>query len=305
MRKKLTVTVGIPAYNEEANIANLLKSILAQKQDNYKLEKIIVISDGSTDSTVNKAKSIKSIRLDVLDEKKQKGKSYRLNQMFKLNKSDILVLLDADSLLHKNALTEITKQFKAKKYGLVAGKQKMVGSKTLIEKALTAREYILSSVIAEWNSGKNIYAFRGGFMGLKNSLARRLHVPNTSGNDAHIYLSAKKIGYEVHYANKAVAYFKSPVTFQDHYRQSSRFVISQSRMENIFSNQVKKEYQIPLNVLAKAFFKSMFKMPINTLVYLGLHTITSIKIVVRKEEMSSRGIWKTSKSTKKLSFKIN
>ena len=52
MRKKLTVTIGIPAYNEEANVRNLLVSLLAQKETNFKLQEIIVVSDGSTDKTV-------------------------------------------------------------------------------------------------------------------------------------------------------------------------------------------------------------------------------------------------------------
>lgn len=47
--KKLSVSVGIPAYNEEQNIASLIFGILKQKVNNITLKEIIVISDGSTD----------------------------------------------------------------------------------------------------------------------------------------------------------------------------------------------------------------------------------------------------------------
>ena len=49
--KKLTVTIGIPAYNEEKNIGRLLKSLSNQKGDDFTLNEIVVLSDGSTDMT--------------------------------------------------------------------------------------------------------------------------------------------------------------------------------------------------------------------------------------------------------------
>ena len=51
MTNKLTLSIFIPAYNEEANIEHLLRSILSQKQDNFKLSDINVVSDGSSDKT--------------------------------------------------------------------------------------------------------------------------------------------------------------------------------------------------------------------------------------------------------------
>jgi glycosyltransferase involved in cell wall biosynthesis len=48
---KLTVTIGIPAYNEEKSISNLLDSIIEQTQKDYVLEKVIVACDGCTDKT--------------------------------------------------------------------------------------------------------------------------------------------------------------------------------------------------------------------------------------------------------------
>lgn len=58
--KKLTVTIGIPAYKEEKNIVRFLKSVLMQKEDGFKLNEIWVHSDRSVDRTVKLAKSLKS-----------------------------------------------------------------------------------------------------------------------------------------------------------------------------------------------------------------------------------------------------
>ena len=55
-----TVTVAICACNEEANIGRLIKSILEQKESSFRFEKLFVVSDGSTDKTVEIIKSFNS-----------------------------------------------------------------------------------------------------------------------------------------------------------------------------------------------------------------------------------------------------
>src|SRR3989344_8939516 len=75
------VSIGIPAYNEEANIKNLLTALLAQKQENFELLEIIVISDGSDDNTVEQAKSLASEKISVIDGKDRKGQAQRQNEI--------------------------------------------------------------------------------------------------------------------------------------------------------------------------------------------------------------------------------
>ena len=56
--RKPTVTIGIPAYNESANIGRLINDVLGQKQNHFRLAKIIVVSDCSSDATVSIVKKI-------------------------------------------------------------------------------------------------------------------------------------------------------------------------------------------------------------------------------------------------------
>ena len=58
--KQLRVTIGIPAYNEENNIIPLLTSLVNQKTSQVVVEKIIVMSDGSSDNTVGSVKLLKN-----------------------------------------------------------------------------------------------------------------------------------------------------------------------------------------------------------------------------------------------------
>ena len=55
-----TITVGIPAYNEEKNIKILIERIFEQKIRNAQLTQVVVISDGSIDSTTTVCKNFKS-----------------------------------------------------------------------------------------------------------------------------------------------------------------------------------------------------------------------------------------------------
>lgn len=98
MKQLPTVTIGIPAYNEEANIQKLLKALLQQKTTNYRLEKIIVVSDGSTDRTEELVKSIKRKQILLLINKRRLGLNATQNKILRKSKSDILVLFDADVL---------------------------------------------------------------------------------------------------------------------------------------------------------------------------------------------------------------
>ena len=50
--KKISLSIGIPAHNEEANIGRLLENLLTQPLEDFLiLEEIIVVTSGCTDRT--------------------------------------------------------------------------------------------------------------------------------------------------------------------------------------------------------------------------------------------------------------
>ncbi len=86
----MKITVGIPAYNEEKNIA----SIIVKLRDIADI--IIVCNDGSSDSTSEIAKNLGAI---VIDHPKNLGYGAGVNSIIKKSKelnSEILVTFDAD-----------------------------------------------------------------------------------------------------------------------------------------------------------------------------------------------------------------
>ena len=98
--------VGIPAYNEQANIANLLRALLIQKRRTFTLEKIIVSSDGSEDNTVQLVQAFKNSLIKVIANSDRQGQGARQNQIVKHCQADILVLINADMVIKDTKFLE-------------------------------------------------------------------------------------------------------------------------------------------------------------------------------------------------------
>src|SRR5689334_482537 len=103
---KSTLSIGIPAYNEQANIKDLITALMNQVQENFVLEKIIVASDGSTDQTEQIVRSISDTRVQLIADGQRKGQAARQNEIIEQLKSDLLLLLNADVLPTDNNFIE-------------------------------------------------------------------------------------------------------------------------------------------------------------------------------------------------------
>ena len=96
------VSVIIPCFNHEKFIGRCLRSILDQSINKRDYE-VIVIDDGSTDSSL---KIIKSFGKDIkiLKNKNNRGLPFSLNLGIKSSKSKYFVRLDSDDYVNKNFL---------------------------------------------------------------------------------------------------------------------------------------------------------------------------------------------------------
>ncbi|WP_048191923.1 glycosyltransferase [Methanobacterium sp. SMA-27] len=87
--KNLSVSVIIPAYNEEKTVGHVVKVV---KSLNY-ITEVIVVDDGSTDQTAIMAIDAGAI---IINHIKNRGKGAAIKTGFKNSKGDIVVFLDAD-----------------------------------------------------------------------------------------------------------------------------------------------------------------------------------------------------------------
>jgi glycosyltransferase AglD len=90
------VSVILPAYNEERRLrgsVERLESVLTHSLGEFE---IIISEDGSSDDTLNIAKSLKSGRVKIHHNGKRMGKGAAIRSAAGLAKADIVVFMDAD-----------------------------------------------------------------------------------------------------------------------------------------------------------------------------------------------------------------
>ena len=92
-----TISVVVPAYNEEKNIDRTLATL----SEAERFSKIVCVNDGSRDATEDRIKKFKKVHL--INIAKNKGKGYALAEGIGRTKSELVLLLDAD-------LTTLNKQ---------------------------------------------------------------------------------------------------------------------------------------------------------------------------------------------------
>lgn len=101
-----SVSLIICAYNEEGVIAKKITNSLNISYPKDKLE-IVVVSDGSTDQTVSKAKNFLGKGVKVIEIDERKGKTYAQNIGVDNSSGEILVFSDANTFLEKDSLKNI------------------------------------------------------------------------------------------------------------------------------------------------------------------------------------------------------
>ena len=114
------VSVGIPFYNAEKYLALSIQSVISQSYKNWEL---ILIDDGSIDSSVQIANNYTKYdkRIKVISDGENKKLPARLNQLISESKGAYVARMDADDIMHPQRL-EKQLQFleKNKHYDLVS-----------------------------------------------------------------------------------------------------------------------------------------------------------------------------------------
>ncbi|MFK3724212.1 glycosyltransferase [Pseudomonas monteilii] len=113
------VSVVIAAHNEARHIVDKLRSVLRQDYQAADLQ-VVVVSDGSTDATVQLARSLGDPRVEVLDLPRL-GKAGVLNAGVEVSRGELLVFTDADNQWADDTLGLLLAPFADPEVGASAG----------------------------------------------------------------------------------------------------------------------------------------------------------------------------------------
>ncbi|MBI4116438.1 glycosyltransferase family 2 protein [Candidatus Pacearchaeota archaeon] len=116
--KNYSVSILIPAYNEQDSIEETAETVL---KSNYKnIVEVIIINDGSSDKTLEIAKKLeRKFQNVIVFDKKNSGKADSLNQALKIAKGEIIGVVDADSYPDEHAISSMAGFFNDEKVGAV------------------------------------------------------------------------------------------------------------------------------------------------------------------------------------------
>jgi len=117
------VTLLVAAYNESDYVVDKVKNTVAQSYPSDKL-KIVFVTDGTTDDSIEKLKSFDQVKVYHNDERK--GKMAAINRVMPLIKSPITVFTDANAMLNKDAIISMVEHFVNPKVAVVAGEKQIL-----------------------------------------------------------------------------------------------------------------------------------------------------------------------------------
>lgn len=196
------VTLFIAAYNEEDIVASKMDNChtLAYPKDKLK---IVWVTDGSNDRTNELLEQYPDVT--VLFQPERKGKTAALNRGIKYITAPYVIFTDANTMLNKEAIHEIVRQFSNPKVGCVAG-EKRVETKTAqgatagegiywkYESALKALDFRLYSAVGA----------AGELFAVRTELFEQMP-SDTLLDDFILSLRIAQKGYKIAYCKEAYA----------------------------------------------------------------------------------------------------
>ena len=140
--KKYSLSVLVPAFNEQKTIENTIKAIFLS---GYDLAEVIVLNDGSTDKTREIVEGLmgKYEKLKLLN-KKNSGKADSLNQGIRMAIGELVAVVDADSYPAIDSFRKLVGYFDDTKVGAVTCTIAPRNRKRFIEKLQTIEYYVIA-----------------------------------------------------------------------------------------------------------------------------------------------------------------
>jgi cellulose synthase/poly-beta-1,6-N-acetylglucosamine synthase-like glycosyltransferase len=219
-----TVTVLIPAHNEESVIVQTVTSVLAS---DLKGLRIIVVNDGSTDRTreLLDENFSREPRVRIIHQV-NRGKAAALHLATSLADTDIVVTIDADTEIEPDAVTKLVRHFSDPKIGAVAGNVK-VGNRSRWLTRWQALEYITSQNMEKRAFDLlNCITVVPGALGAWRKKAIEAAggiTADTVAEDADLTIAIRRLGWRISYDEEAIAWTEAPETAGQLIRQRFRW----------------------------------------------------------------------------------
>lgn len=278
------ITLLIPAYNEESVIKETFRGISQQDYPNN--IEIIVIDDGSSDNTIKELEKLDISNLKII--KASHGrKANALNIGLTESSNDIIVTIDADTFLHKNAVKIIVARILSNSnYGAVAGHVLVKNERMSKLSRIQAWDYMLgiSAVKRQQGLFKGTLVAQGAFSVFrKKALLSVNGWRDRLGEDIVLTWALLKKGYQIDYEPTAFAFTNVPLNYHAYSRQRQRWARGmiegfKDHIELIWKGKRYSSFFVALNLFFPFidFFYTFVFIPGIIMVFFGYYYIVGL-----------------------------
>jgi len=214
--EKIKCSLGITAYNEEANIGRLLQAIIEQRLYEVEITEIIVVASGCTDRTEDIVREYvaQDSRIRLCVQERREGKTSAINVFLAHAKEDICVLESGDTLPREDTIEKMVRMFRDPAVGMTGAQKVAVNTPDhvvgLLSHLRLSMEHQLCLEIPRLGE---LIAFRKVFDQLP---------PDVAMDEAFVEALIIRRGMQVRYAPDAVVYNMGPETVSDFIKQRRR-----------------------------------------------------------------------------------
>ena len=214
--KALACSVGIMAYNEEANIASAIDAIVKQRTSSSHITELIVVASGCTDRTAEIVAAVgrDDSRVRLITEERRQGKASAINLFVATAQSPVLLMVSADVLVKEGTVDALLRHFHDPGVGMVGGHPIPVNDETtFLGYAVHLLWRLHDRLAREAPKLGEIVAFR--------NVVPRIP-PDTAVDEISIQALITQLGYRLVYEPEGVVYNHGPSTVGDFLRQRRR-----------------------------------------------------------------------------------
>ena len=219
------ISIIVPAYNEAANIKHTLESIV---DSDYPAKELVVVDDGSKDLTyaiaTQYAQTCKHCRIRVV-RKKNGGKASAMNYGLRFAAGEIIVIVDADSLIEKSTLIDLAKEFQDPHVAAVAGTVKVLNPINTLTNCTALECVVVPNLQRPAFSLFGIVMIVPGALGAfrkRRLMQCGLYDRDTVTEDFDLTIKIAKGGGKI-VAIPAISYTECPTTVKGFYKQRIRW----------------------------------------------------------------------------------
>lgn len=220
------VSLVVPAYNEGLVIQAAVRSLLGLDYPNFE---IIVVDDGSTDDTYEKAMAVakesSAVEVRVIT-KRNGGKADALNTGMTVARGEFILNMDGDTKLSPNTLRVCIPHFENPSVGAVAGNVRVINRENMLTK-IQALEYVEGLAMARkaQSFGHVVNIIPGPLGMFRKSVLQQVggYDRDTFAEDCDLTLKLLMRGWHIAYEPRATAWVETPSSLLDLLKQRYRW----------------------------------------------------------------------------------